>query len=323
MIRFVMDACLLQLRPKDFIETHEGLIFAVVSSEPESGRIPAYLRYRRTDQGLLKIPTAQAASFLAGEGRHFFYDSESRAIRMQGVPVDDVQKVFSSRKRASEILNEKSLDRVVVAAQKLIRYLVIHLDYPEQLGVTGSLLIGAQNAKSDIDLVVFDRWAFGRLRDAILEGIGSGALEDLKPEDWREAHERRGCALSFEDYLDHERRKGNKALVDGIKFDLTLSDADQNPPEPAVAKESSLEIVLKVTDAEEAYGFPARYRTEHPEIIEILAFSQTYAGQALAGETVRVRGRTERLVNGRRRIVVGMDREARDEFIKLEPKATP
>jgi uncharacterized protein len=316
-----MDPPSVLLSPKDFVETPDGLIFAVVSGVSEAGRFPAYLRYRRAPSGLLKVPTADAALLLSGEGDRFLYDSITRAIRMQGLRSDDLGTVYRSREKTLEILNTEPKDRVMAAAQKLIRYLVPFLEDAGPLGVTGSLLIGAQTERSDIDLVIFGRKPFDAAREAILDGIRTGILEDLSAEDWIEAHARRGCALTFEEYHRHERRKGNKALIDGIKFDLTLIDESQKEPEPAESKEGSLEIVLRITAAEEAFGFPARYRTDHPEITEILAFSQTYAGQAEAGETVRVRGRLEQLRSGQKRMVVGMNREAGDEFIKREPVA--
>ena len=318
---FVMDAPSVLLSPKDFVETPDGLIFAVVSGVSEAGRFPAYLRYRRTPSALVKVPTADAALLLEREGDRFFYDSITRAIRMQGLRSDDLGTVYRSREKTLEILNAEPTDRIMAAAQKLIRYLVPILEHPGPLGVTGSLLIGAQTERSDIDLVVFGRKPFEAARKAILEGIRTGILEDLSPQDWIEAHARRGCALNFEEYQQHERRKGNKALIDGIKFDLTLIDESQKEPEPAEAKEGLLEVVLNITAAEEAFGFPARYQTDHPEIKEILAFSQTYAGQAEAGETVRVRGRLERLRSGQKRMIVGMNREATEEFIKREPMA--
>jgi len=319
----MMDASPFSLAPKDFIETPDGLLFAVLSGSEESGRIPAYLRYRRTPEGLQKVATQDAVEVLEAHGSRFYYESVSRAIRLQGIARDDLHKVYSARSRTLQIVSDEPHDPVSRAAQKLLLYLLDGMVSPKVIGVTGSLLIGAQTPQSDIDLVVYDRVSFERLRSRILEGIASSMLEDLSPQDWFEAHARRGASLTFEEYLHHEQRKGNKALVDGIKFDLTLLNPSQQEPEPAQSKGGLIDLWTRVTDASDAFGFPARYGVDHPEVFEVLAFSQTYAGQALVGERIWVRGRLEFLQNGRQRVVVGQDREAHGEFIKRDESEAP
>ncbi|MEA1866420.1 MAG: hypothetical protein U9N46_14750, partial [Euryarchaeota archaeon] len=55
---------------------------------------------------------------------------------------------------------------------------------------------------------------------------------------------------------------------------------------------------------------------DHPVISEILCYTHTYAGQALAGETVEARGMMEELIDHRRRLVVGTSRESVDESVE-------
>ena len=313
-----MNAAPFFLNAKDFIETPDGLVFAVLSGIEESGRIPAYLRYRRSDAGLQKVATTDALSVLNHHGSRFYFDSDSRAVRLQGVALGDVHRIYRARERTQEILSKRPDDPISRSAQNLLKFLLDGTVSTVCMGVTGSLLIGAQTLQSDIDLVVYDRVNFDRMRQRVLEGIEIGVLQDLSPEDWSEAHARRGATLTLEEYLRHEKRKGNKALIDGVKFDLTLLDLSLKEPKPAKHKEGSMDLRATVIDAHESFGFPARYRVNHPDIFEVLAFSQTYAGQAVEGEKIWVRGRLEVLHNGQKRIVVGQDREAHGEFIKLD-----
>lgn len=313
-----MRVAKLSLTPKDFIETQDGFVFAVLSGIEESGRIPAYLRYRRTDAGFHKIATREAVELLNGHGPRFYFDSPTRAIRLQGVALEEIHRIFRAQEKTRTILCDVPEDPLSKAAQKLLLFLLDGTVGAEHIGVTGSLLMGAQTPLSDIDLVVYDRDAFHRLRQKVIEGIKAGVLHDLSAKDWSEAHARRGASLTFDEYLRHEQRKGNKALVDGVKFDLTLLDLNQEEPDPAQSKEGPFDLRAVVTDAREAFGFPARYRVDHPEVFEVLAFSQTYAGQAFEGEKIWARGRLEILHDGRKRVVVGQDREAIGEFIKRD-----
>ena len=56
--------------PKDFIETTEGLLFAVVASGLEAGKVRCFLRYVRSENGRWrKVQTAEANDLLM---RHHF-----------------------------------------------------------------------------------------------------------------------------------------------------------------------------------------------------------------------------------------------------------
>ena len=50
---------------KDFIETAEGLIFAVVAQGTEQGKVLCFLRYVKDDDGWKKVSTEPANAFLA------------------------------------------------------------------------------------------------------------------------------------------------------------------------------------------------------------------------------------------------------------------
>jgi predicted nucleotidyltransferase len=123
--------------------------------------------------------------------------------------------------------------------------------------------------------------------------------------------------LSFREYLWHERRKFNKGLCEGTKFDITLVTDEVHASMAASRKLGPIRLNAKVIDATHAYDFPARYRIARTDLDEVLSFSHTYAGQALAGEWVTIRGQLEEIREGGRRIIVGSTREAPGEFIKV------
>ena len=50
--------------PKDFIETAEGLIFAVVSYQAQDGKVGCFLRYVRKGNGWRKGATDEANTLL-------------------------------------------------------------------------------------------------------------------------------------------------------------------------------------------------------------------------------------------------------------------
>jgi len=193
------------------------------------------------------------------------------------------------------------------------------------MGVTGSVLIGEQRPSSDIDLVIYDRAHFFKARDAVCRLIASGALADLDEAAWRDAYDRRGCDLGMADFLRHERRKGNKGLVAGRKFDLALvTEEDDAEPEKGWRKQGSLTLRARVVDDARSFDQPARYDLDHPAVDRIYSFTHTYVGQARRGEWVEAAGQLEMAPDGRQRLIIGSNREAPGEYLRvlwdLEPE---
>ncbi len=300
--------------PRDFIETSEGLIFAVVDGVPEDGKVLSFLRY--VPGG--KVSTEAANVLLRERHPHYLHHSTRLDAKLHAVPLAHVRRHHRPRERVREILARGAEDAI---EQKLVRLVMLLTDGgvpADALGVTGSLLIGRQTPSSDLDLVIYGRENFFRVRALVRELIKAGQLDDLDEAAWRDAFERRGCELSFEEFLRHERRKGNKGMIEGTKFDLALIVEDAEPEAPgAWRKVGSTVIRAKVLDDSRAYDQPARYAIDHPEIGEVLSFTHTYVGQALTGETIEAAGAVETCDDGRRRLIVGSSREAPGEFIRV------
>jgi predicted nucleotidyltransferase len=105
-------------------------------------------------------------------------------------------------------------------------------------------------------------------------------------------------------------------MVQGTYFDLLFTrDWDQIHPQPIGRPAGAARIEARVTNADFSFDSPAIYRLNHPEVKEIFCYSHTYAGQALAGESIEAKGVLEETENGLR-LVVGTTREARGEWIR-------
>lgn len=311
-------------QPRDFIQTPEGLIFAVVDGHMEEGRVLCWLRYAPVEGRRQKLRTAAAQDYLATHAPDYLYTSRRLDTALHGVPLDRIARHHRPRARVRELLGAANPDAIEAKAAHLLRLLAgMGLDL-DQAGLTGSLLIGAQNPASDLDVVIYGRAAFFQARALVRRALAEGALDDLAPEDWRDAYARRGCALGFEDYLWHERRKFNKGMVAGTKFDISLIGEDAPLADTGPARKlGRTTLRARVLDARYAYDCPAVYRLDHPTIAEVHVHTQTYAGQAEAGETVEVAGVLEETAQGPRHLVVGTSREAPGEYLMVvrEPDA--
>jgi predicted nucleotidyltransferase len=308
----------MQIRCKDFIETAEGLIFAVLADDPEEDRHLCFLRYIKTETGYRKVETEEANRLLAADFPRYRFHSLERDADLHGVPRDTITRHHRPIQKLHEIVSAKYPDPIESKLASIVNLLETNGLCRDHLGITGSLLIGAQTARSDIDLVIYDREHFDRLRAIVRQGFVDKSLDRLGEAQWREAYRRRGCSLSLEEYRWHERRKYNKASLSGTRIDFSLVSGDTDPERRSTCRKiKTAEIIAEVTDARLAFDHPARYRISHPEIGEIASFTPTFAGQALAGETVIARGILEESERGTQRLVIGSSREAPGEYIKV------
>lgn len=304
---------------RDFILTEEGLAFAVTLGGIEDGRVIACLRYVKSPHGLWrKVNTEEAEAVLNACYPRYLHYSRRRDVLLQAVPVEAIAVHIKPRPRLHELLNQASPPPLVARLQSLIALFETLGLAGEHLGVTGSLLLGQYSESSDLDLVVYGREAFARARLAVRQAIASGHLQELDLALWQESYKRRGCALSFAEYLWHERRKHNKGAIARTKFDLILVEGTGGDNDLRAWRKLGREILhAGVLDAAEAFSTPARYRLDHPTVSYALSFSATYVGQAETGEQVEISGYLEQAEDGERRIVVGSSREAPGEYIKV------
>lgn len=307
----------MQIRCKDFIETAEGLIFAVLVDGAEDDRYLCFLRYLRTQAGFRKLATDEANRLLTTDFPQYRFHSVQRDADLHGVAPDQIIRHYRALQRLGEIISSVPRDPIETKLLSVTKVLENYGLSLARLGITGSLLIGAQTAGSDIDLVIYERGDFERLREIVRQTIANQSLEALSDAQWRESYGRRGCSLSFDEYLWHEKRKYNKASFSGTKIDFSLVSEEPDSDHRSYRKIKPAQIIAQVTDSRFAFDHPARYLVSHPQVLEIASYTPTFAGQAFAGETVIARGILEESGCGFRRLVVGSSREASGETIKV------
>ncbi|MBT2971814.1 MAG: hypothetical protein KME56_07940 [Candidatus Thiodiazotropha sp. (ex Ctena orbiculata)] len=304
-------------QPKDFIETAEGLIFAVVTADLDDQRVLSFLRYRRIPGGYQKLSSGDADALLKKHYPDYIHYSKARDVTLHGVHRDLIAVHHQPRKRLREILLRAPYDGIEEKLQRLAGLFAAQGLDTSELGVTGSLLIGAQRGGSDIDLLCYRREVFHKAREGVKSLLRQGRLQPLDGSLWRDAYERRGCSLTFDEYLWHEARKYNKAAIDQTKFDLTLLTPERWQDLLHYKKLQNCRLQAAIADDSHSFDYPARYLLEHASVKEAVSYTATYLGQALQGERVEIRGQLEVSGLGHLRIVIGTDREATDEYIKV------
>ena len=305
------------IRLRDFIVTDDGWIFAASAYDHTRG-VQAVLRYIPDRNGDREADGVRYRKLDFDESIEFL--KKNRASWDSGIPEDRISEVLRSNERISALAKEDP--RVAVIVDVLER-----AGIPVgKMGVTGSMLPGLQIEGSDIDFVVYGRYWF-LARDAIRREMrknhdqesdsGGLGITEISEEMWRQIYAKRVPEISFEEFLTHELRKGNRGMVGDTYFDLLfVRDWDQLP----VTQERGVDLrrcalTARVVNADLAFDSPAVYEIDHPVVSAILCYTHTYAGQALAGEVVEARGMMEE-IRGQKRLVVGTSREPVGEWMR-------
>ena len=312
------------IRLRDFIVTDNDWIFAA-SGYDHTGGVQAVLRYIPDQNGDRELDGVRYRKLDFDESGEFMEKNHpSWKFR---IPEDAISKVLRSDERIPTLAKEDPRVAVIIDVLKSAGIPV------DKMGVTGSMLPGLQIEGSDIDFVVYGRYWF-LARDAILQEISrnmgrvgqdsdrdrdSDKLEitEISEEMWHQIYAKRVPEISFEEFLAHELRKGNRGMVGGTYFDLLfVRDWDQLPvTQERGADLRRCSLTARVLSADLAFDSPAVYEIDHPVVSKILCYTHTYAGQALAGEVVEARGMMED-VRGQKRLVVGTSREPVGEWMR-------
>ncbi|MCC7576993.1 MAG: nucleotidyltransferase domain-containing protein [Methanomethylovorans sp.] len=302
---------MLKTRLRDFFITQDDWIFAVSDYFHPHG-IRSTLRY---------VPDENGERQMNGK-RYRKYDFDVSFDFMQKHRpewVEDVHVV--PEEQVKRILSPNEVIPSLVVSDSRIAAIVNVLEKAgvprSHMGVTGSLLPGLQNETSDVDFVVYGKYWF-MARDAIAEEKKrSGPIEDINMEMWERIYKKRIPEISFEDFVVHEKRKGNRGMVKGTYFDLLFVRDWEQIKKPIARGEDigTMRIEATVTNTDLAFDSPAVYKVEHPEIDHVLSYTHTYAGQALPGELIEAQGVVE-IVGEKKRLVVGTSREPKGEWIR-------
>lgn len=302
---------MLKTRLRDFIQTEDDWLFAVVDYFHKDG-VRAMLRYVPDENGdrelngirYSKCDFGPAFEFMRKHRPEWIQDVHvvpETAVKKLLRPSDRIPELVKTDSRVAEIV--KTLDEAGISRSSM--------------GVTGSMVAGLQNEKSDIDFVVYGP-AWFKARDAIAAAKKEdGPIEDIDEEMWQRIYRKRIPEISFDEFMLHEIRKGNRGMVDGTYFDLLFTREWEQIKEPLLRGTDTvkLKIEAEVTNADFAFDSPSYYKVEHEEIDHVLSYTHTYAGQALPGEIIEARGVIEEL-GDIKRLVVGTSREPKGEWIR-------
>ncbi|WGI17817.1 nucleotidyltransferase domain-containing protein [Methanonatronarchaeum sp. AMET-Sl] len=296
---------------RDFFKV-DGMLFSTVRYS-QGDQVEALLRY-------VENPSGSRESSLDGKRYKKLDFKESFQYLKQNKP--RYLKMFSDSKRQIIPKTEvdklyRPIDGVTGGLEKKVKKLLTKEGIDEnKIGVTGSRLVGLETKYSDIDLVVYGVNQFNKARKAIQKLIKKGYLNPYQESDWKKAYNKRKPTINYSDFVFHEKRKNNRAIINGTPLDLLFVRNDKElPAKQFEGKRKGIKkITAKVIDDRMNYDSPAIYKIKHPELDYVVSYTHTYTGQAYNGEKITAKGIHQ--TGEEEVLIVGTTRQADGEYIK-------
>jgi len=323
----------------DYIETVEGLLFAVKGVHHPPGLTIAYLRYipnpkgervrngRRYDR---LYDLEHTDDILRRNFPHYLNLIENKSLTLQSVPSKYVFRIYDPREKLREIMErpENDLQKTIAKLAESLQNKGVSRD---AIGVSGSLLIDLAGSDSDVDLIVYGmengRKAYESLRELRRETNWITAYDEenvtgVVRSRWADS------GLDLKKLGSSEVRKVLHGKVDGRDYFFRLLKLPQEVEiEDNSRPLSVVKLRARITDAEGAIYAPCSYSIKDCEYLDprglpiasqLLSYRGKFTEQAEKGDLVEVRGTLEEVViKGERSFRVILGRKG-DYMIRLE-----
>jgi predicted nucleotidyltransferase len=312
----------------DYIETIEGLFFAVKGNRHPDDRIIAYLRY---------IPSVNGDRILNDVHYRRLYDLDetTKLIResypqyfshvdwldlpLQVVPRKMIKKYYEPRQQLNSLRKDPktSLEKSIIwFVENLSKESGVDFDH---FGVSGSVLVELHTEESDIDLNVYGKNHCIKVYNALKKlrkespRISPYTIHTVK----KVVYNRWGdTGLDLDRLAETEIKKILHGTIDKRDYFIRLI------PEPSEHDNISkpighIKLTATIGDDEEMIFTPCRYKLDavhsnipysESEPRELLSFRGKFTEQASVGELVEVRGVLEKVTSNKEvffRVVLG------------------
>ncbi len=329
---------------RSYLQTDDGFFFMVLGYVHPPRCLIAIPRYKLEEAGLRTIlsePTVQALGRALEELRELnprcLYRSQLWSIEISAVPKQYISKAFEPQDKLQQLLSSSKIDSLQLKALELASLLseaskVRLTDF----GITGSVLIDAHGAHSDIDLTVHGIRNAHALKEGLHQLYGEGVVERLsrsRLEKWcRDVSRFYGCSIAEAKRM--YSRKWNRGVFRGALFSVSPvklpTEVDERYGDRVFKPAGFATIEATITDSSEALFIPAMYVVDdvrflegkRVDVREIVSYLDFYADLAQEGERVAAKGKVE-LVCDRRfgeeyyRIVIGSLEAMGQDFVRV------
>lgn len=306
-----------------YLETVEGLFFAVKGHIHPPQQTIAYLRYLPHEAGEREragrryrrvYHFQEQEEILRRQYPHYCFYDPLYGREFQGVPLSHQKHVYSPCRGLADLRlrgDSRPVEDTLLLASLLHEQAGVDWAC---LGISGSLLISLSTPTSDIDLVVYGMESGRAVQQALREMFtaGSGEVKPLGEEGMRRLYRSRlpDTRMGWADFLRHEQRKVNQGTCRGREYFIRFvkKEIGERYGERQYQMLGRARIRARVLDDSDALFTPCIYRVEQVTsedsclsgvVREIISFRGRFSEQARTGEWVIAQGFLERVTEQR------------------------
>jgi uncharacterized protein len=320
----VLEEHRLQAREGDLIKTKSHVVFDVKGLTHPPNKLIAFPRFIPSPQG-----TRQGKDTLYGKvyslGDRFKYLQENQPAlivfdpvlgeTMCEVPLEQIIEHYQPTEKLASLRKTKNLNELENKALTLATELKEKAGIPwNAIGVSGSIMAGLTNEKSDIDPLVYgvenSRKAYAALKE-LRQTEGAGFKPYTQTElqtlfDFRS----KDTQMSFEDFELVENRKAFQGMYMGtdyfIRFIKDWNETPERYGDVYYRNSGYAKIQARVKDSSDALFTPCTYKLNDVAVVEgrklspimeIVSFRGRFCMQANEGETIQAQGKIEQVTN--------------------------
>jgi uncharacterized protein len=314
----------MKAREGDLIKTKSNVVFDVKGLVHPPNKVIAFPRFIPSPQG-----TRQSKDTLYGKvyslGDRFKYLQENHPEliifdpvfdeTMCEVPVEKIVEHYQPTEKLASLRTGKNLSVLENKALLLATALKEKADIPwSDIGISGSIMAGLTNEKSDIDPLVYgvenSRKAYAALKE-LLTTADSG----FKPYSQEELQtlfnfRSKDTQMSFEDFEKVESRKAFQGMFMGtdyfIRFVKDWKEINDQYGDVCYKNSGYTKITANIADSSDALFTPCTYKLKDVSIVEgpkltpiteIVSFRGRFCEQATVGERIEAQGKVELVTN--------------------------
>ncbi len=304
------------------VETVAGSVFTVKGLLHPPDRVIAYLRYLPDPEGDRErhgTPYRRLYHFqdqwriLRSRFPNYMHDDPVFGIRVQSVPRSEIEAVYDPTLFLATLRRRGAAGAAEADALALTQLFQGETGIPwENLGVTGSIMLGMHRPQSDIDLLVYGEAAGQLVHRTLFRLLDTPDCPVRRPsqDELATLHtmHRTDTPLSLADFCRLQRRKVNEGRFRGreyfIRFVKHPPELDERYGDCRFEALGIATVRMRVMDARESIFTPCRYWVEKVRFLqgeavdslkEAVSFRGRFSDQAHTGEWVEARGCVERV----------------------------
>jgi uncharacterized protein len=324
------DMPVLDIIESFYLETQEGLFFAVKGLVHPPDRVIGVLRYapdvergERIKGGvayrrLYHFPEQE--QLLQSAFPHYLTHDPVFRTTLQSVPKSRVHRIYDPRIRAHELCGANQSESALADAASFVRMLQARAGVPlSAIGISGSILIGMHKASSDLDVSIFGAQYCRQVYQALeflLQSESNRELKRFDDDGIVELYKQRApdTRMAFGEFAELERNKVCQGSFKNrpyfIRFLKEPRETEERYGDVLYATIGRATIEAGVADDRDAIFTPCRYvlgraRTvDGPELAidEVVSFRGRFCEQARMGESISATGTIERVESTKGRI---------------------